>query len=79
MQIAGDEGDLMERFYFHIRTGGILVPDEEGMNLPSEDAAIAELRASARDLSETDLEGSVEMTDARGRVLHTMPASGANG
>ena len=66
----------MERFFFHIRAGGQLVPDEEGMILPDLAAATAELQASARDLWHSSKGGTVEMTDAKGVILATMPATG---
>jgi hypothetical protein len=64
----------MERFYFHIRADGILIPDEEGMDLPDAQAAVAELRASARDLCATHPSGMIEMTDAHGKVLTQISA-----
>jgi hypothetical protein len=62
----------MERYFFHIRVCGQLVPDEEGMDLPHLDAALAELSASARDLSATSRDGTIEMTTAQGKILTRM-------
>ena len=40
----------MGRFYFHLRTDGQLMPDEEGVDLPDLSAAQREAIAAAREL-----------------------------
>ena len=40
----------MRRFYFHLRAGDELVPDEEGIDLPDLSAARREAIAAAREL-----------------------------
>ena len=56
--------------------GDKFIPDEEGMVFSNPAAALAELRASARDLLRTSRHGCVEMRDAAGTLLGAMPASG---
>jgi hypothetical protein len=74
---------LLPKFYFHILSGGITVPDEEGMELPDLLAAQAEAFASARDLSlSADRDGlgkesrSVQITNAAGAALDTVIVPG---
>lgn len=68
----------MERWFFHIRMYGRVVPDEEGMALPDLQAAQAELRASARDLyAANGGNGLIELADRQGNVLATMPIRNA--
>ena len=64
------------RYHFHIRDAEGLIPDEEGSELASLEAARAEARASAQDLVANDLRGGrttpqrrIEIADARGTVL----------
>jgi hypothetical protein len=71
------KGDPMERFYFHLRVHGRMVWDEEGMYLADMEAANAEMFASARDFRAASRAGSVEMTNAQGTLLNSMPVSGA--
>ena len=66
----------MPMYYFHIRDGWDLIPDEEGMEFPNLDRAQAEAYASARDLAAAALIArhsfaaySVEVTDEVGTVL----------
>jgi hypothetical protein len=66
----------MPRYFFHIRDGWDLVPDEEGLVFPDLEQAEAEGLASARDLATTATsEGhdfaayAVEVTDAAGTML----------
>jgi hypothetical protein len=64
----------MERLFFHIRTGGAFIADEEGMILPDMAAALTEMWASARDLCPADSgRGVIEMSDDLGNVLATIP------
>ena len=41
----------MPRYFFHIRDGWDTIPDEEGMEFPTQNLAEAEGFASARDLA----------------------------
>jgi hypothetical protein len=61
----------MIRYYFHIRDGWDLIPDDEGIEFPSLDAARAEAYASANDLSRTSHSRvcSVQVADRDGNVL----------
>lgn len=61
----------MARYYFHIRDGWSVVPDEEGMELPSWDAAREEAYTSARDLARSGQSRvcSIEIADQEGNVL----------
>jgi hypothetical protein len=71
----------MSRYFFHIRDGLILVPDEEGMECRDMRAVEDEARASARDLGEEALRNrfihflpSIEVEDELGRdVYHAAP------
>ena len=73
----------MPRFFFHILSGGLTVPDDEGMDLPDFTAAHAEAVASARDLAlSADLDGfgqetrNIQFVDASGAVLDIVPVLG---
>jgi hypothetical protein len=69
-------GDHMTRYFFHIRDGWEVIPDEEGMEFSTPDLAEAEAYASARDLS---ISGNpcgsrfaayaIELVDEAGNVL----------
>jgi hypothetical protein len=66
----------MPRYFFHIRHGWDLVPDEEGMEFPDLNRARVEGYASARDLAAADpcavhdLTGyAVEVADEEGTML----------
>ena len=66
----------MARYYFHICDRGVVIPDEEGMELPNIEAALLEARLSARDLALADIGGghtaslsTIEIADADGNVL----------
>lgn len=68
------------RYHFHIRDPRGLILDEEGSELPDITAARHEARASACDLITEDLRSQlcvqdrqIEIADAAGRVLETMP------
>lgn len=63
----------MSRYFFHIRDGLILVPDEEGMECRNMRAVEEEARASARDLADAALRSrsagivaSIEVSDEWG-------------
>jgi hypothetical protein len=68
------KGDPMVRYYFHIRDGWDLIPDDEGIECPTWEAAHAEAYASASDLSRTSHSRacSVQVTDEAGNVLETV-------
>lgn len=70
----------MSRYFFHVRDGSNLLPDEEGEELSSLDAARDLARESAREiLSEaalsgraTDLNQQIEVTDEAGQTVLTL-------
>jgi hypothetical protein len=73
----------MPRFYFHILSDGVTIPDDEGLELLNLLAAQAEAMASARDLAlSADRDGfgresrSVQIVDAAGTVLDSVPVLG---
>jgi hypothetical protein len=66
----------MPRYFFHIRDGWDLIPDDEGIVFPGLDQAEAEGYASARDLAAAGAyEGhsfaayAVEVADGAGNIL----------
>ena len=71
----------MPRFYRHIRQGGRLIHDSEGVERPDLDAARAEALDGVRDLLAEDirlgkddwLDDAVVITDEAGRELMTIP------
>ena len=70
----------MTRYYFHIRNGNSLAVDEEGMDLPSFEAALEEAETSGRELladmvrDGAPLDGqAVEIATADGTVLRRVP------
>jgi len=73
-QLVG--GDHMPTYFFHIRHGWDLIPDEEGMEFPDLHRAEVEGYASARDLAAANpcathnIDAcSVEIADENGTVL----------
>lgn len=76
----------MSRYFFHIRDGQILVPDEEGMECRNLLAAQEEAWASAIDMKDAALRSysarpaaSVEIEDELGNTVHgTAPARWMN-
>lgn len=73
----------MPRYFFHILSGGLTVPDDEGMDLADLGAAQQEALASARDLARSaDKDGfgkesrSVQIVDAAGTILGAVAVSG---
>jgi hypothetical protein len=55
----------MGRFYFHIRAGDELIPDDEGVDLPDLSAAQREVLLAAREvLAEAIKTGKSEVPDA---------------
>jgi len=70
----------MALYFFHIRKEGVRIPDDEGVDLRDLCAARNELLASAQDLVAADMraglgvtDDSIEMEDAFGRLIETMP------
>ncbi len=64
----------MPRYYFHLHGSG--ARDVDGQEFPNEEAARAEARAVARDLSQNRNPASNErvvVTDADGKVIHEEP------
>ena len=69
----------MGRFYFHLKSAGVVIPDEEGQDLPSLSVAQREALSSARDLlanaikaGRSELPESFVIADEEGRVLDTI-------
>jgi Domain of unknown function (DUF6894) len=76
----------MRRFYFHLRAGDELVPDEEGIDLSDLSAARREAIEAARELlAEAIKDGRAEVPEAfviadeEGREIDTVPLSGSAG
>jgi hypothetical protein len=74
-----DKGRTVSRYYFHIRDGQFLVPDEEGTECCTLSAAHEEARASATDLLNAAMRsrssrvpGAVEIEDEDGNAVHPM-------
>jgi hypothetical protein len=70
----------MGRFYFHIRDGDRLIPDEDGQELPDTSVALREAMLAARELlAEAIFAGKERVPDAfviaddAGRVVETVP------
>jgi hypothetical protein len=77
----------MPRYYFNIRQDKFVAKDEEGADLPNDEAAREEAVAGARDiLSEAVFSGEaaslnrqIEVTDADGRTVLTVPVGHVTG
>ena len=70
----------MGRFYLHIKAGGDLHYDEEGIELPSIDAARKEALFSAREMlagaikaGKTTVPEALVIADEDGRTLEVVP------
>jgi hypothetical protein len=70
----------MVRFFLHVRNGNGFIPDEEGHELEDETAARAEAVKSVRSIISDeassgiiDLTGQIEIADARGARVLTVP------
>jgi len=66
----------VSRYYFHIIDGSQLIPDDEGMELPSLEAAWDEANMSVADLERASIQSGtalgasgVEFTDEDGNLL----------
>lgn len=78
----------MARYFFHVRDGdNLLEDDEQGEELPDLDAVRRQAIESAREiLSEAALSGTaaslhqqIEVADASGKTVLTMPVGNATG
>jgi hypothetical protein len=74
-----DNEVAMRRFFFHLRTGDELIPDEEGTDLPNFSAAQREALLGARELlAEAIKNGKQKVPDAfvivdeAGQALETL-------
>jgi hypothetical protein len=70
----------MGRFYFHIKDGDELVPDEEGIELSDHAAATREALLTARELlangikaGRTNVPEAVVIVDETGQALEVLP------
>jgi hypothetical protein len=70
----------MGRFYFHLREGDELIPDEDGQDLPDVSEALREALLTARELlAEAIKSGKEQVPDAlvvvdeTGRAIETVP------
>ena len=70
----------MGRFYFHLKAGDELVPDEEGIELPDVAAATREALLTARELLANAIKGgkvevpeALVIADETGRTLGVLP------
>ena len=66
----------MPLYYFHVRTDGGLVEDEEGLDLPHMQAVMSEALTSAAEfMAEAEWPGALtlEVEDASGDTVLTLP------
>ena len=70
----------MGRFFFHVKSGDELIPDEEGEELPDVAAAKREAERSAREIlceaikaGKADVPDAFVIADEAGRTLHVLP------
>jgi hypothetical protein len=70
----------MGRFYFHVRKGDQLIPDEEGQDLPDASAALHEARLAAQELlaeavhaGKDNVPDAFVIADEAGRSVATLP------
>lgn len=68
------------QYFFHIRLSDALLIDEEGLEFRDISGALAELRASAIDLTEAALRkgpgvegGVIELEDEAGNIVEVFP------
>ncbi|HEX8669022.1 MAG TPA: hypothetical protein VF727_11705 [Allosphingosinicella sp.] len=68
------------RYYFHLREGDGYVADEEGLDLPGPEAALAAARRGARSLIASEallgklpLAAAIEVEDEHGVILFDLP------
>jgi hypothetical protein len=74
------EGARMARYYFHVREGDELIPDDEGQDLPDTSHALREAQLAARELvAEAVMSGAERVPDAFviadevGRAIEIVP------
>ena len=70
----------MSRFYFHLREGDTVIPDDEGQDLPDLSEALREAQLAARDLLAEAIRSGKErvpdafvIADEAGRAIGTLP------
>ena len=70
----------MARFYFHLRNGGELVTDDEGLELPNKWEALREAEQCARELLAAAIKAGKDQVpeafvigDEKGREIATLP------
>jgi len=70
----------MPRFFFHVRDGGELIPDPDGVDLPNLGSAADECRRIVREVmneepfrSELVADRKFEITDEQGRLALLIP------
>jgi hypothetical protein len=70
----------MARFYFHLKGDGVLVTDDEGLDLPSTSEATKIALASARELladaikfGKTQIPEAIIVADAAGQPMLEVP------
>lgn len=76
-------GRILIRYYFHIRDGWDVIPDEEGMELPTLGAARTEAYASADDLARAAIQDgtsvaamAIQIADHAGNILGRVKVPG---
>ncbi len=71
----------MAQYFFHLRNGNVLEPDEDGLELPDVDAAYLEAFRAAKDMwieaiqtmDDNPRDQQFEISDAGGRTLLVLP------
>jgi hypothetical protein len=70
----------MGHFYFHLRSGVQLIPDDQGQDLPDVSAARREAILSARDIlaaavraNQAEVPDAIVIADEAGRALDAVP------
>lgn len=70
----------MPNFFFHVRSGGVVLADDEGVAVTSPQEAVIKGHAIARDMASKDGVGerflnsiSVEVVDEKGVIWATIP------
>ncbi|QAY79429.1 hypothetical protein [Sphingosinicella sp. BN140058] len=69
----------MRHYYFHVRNGTGVIRDEEGRDLPDDEAARGEAMKGIRSIISSeaaagllDLTGALDIADAQGQLLVTI-------
>jgi hypothetical protein len=69
---------LVPRYFFHVRIGRELTRDEEGVDLPDLDVAVAEALKAAREYREpTYFPIQLHIEDSYGRTVFILPVAPA--